>query len=138
MPTWTPKLAIGVPAIDSQHKELFARADALLTAMSEGKTAQEVKPLLAFLDDYCSRHFTSEERLMREKKYPGLHEHVSQHAVFVKQFQGIMEQFHAKGPSITVSLGIQKLVSSWLVQHIGAVDAKLASFLANQSVSMTI
>ena len=138
MPTWTNRLALGVDAIDSQHKELFARADALLAAMSQGKSAQEMAPLLAFLDDYCSRHFASEERLMREKKYPGLQEHVSQHAIFVKQFRGIVELFHAKGPSITVSLGIQKLVSSWLVQHIGAVDGKLAGFLANHSVSMTI
>ena len=138
MPTWTTKLAIGVPAIDSQHKELFARADALLAAMSQGKSAQEMAPLLAFLDDYCSRHFASEERLMREKKYPGLQEHLSHHAVFVKQFQDIAEQFRVKGPSITVSIGIQKLVSSWLVQHIGAVDGKLAGFLANHSVSMTI
>jgi hypothetical protein len=27
---------------------------------------------------------------------------------------------------------------SWLVQHIGSVDAKLAGFLANQSLSMSI
>ena len=138
MPTWSQKLAIGVPAIDAQHKELFARADALLAAMGQGKSAQEVKPLLTFLDDYCSRHFASEERLMREKKYPGLKEHLAQHAAFVRQFQDVVQQFDAKGPSITVALGLQKLVSGWLVQHIGAVDAKLAGFLAGQSVSMPL
>jgi hemerythrin len=138
MPTWSPKLAVGVPAIDSQHKELFARADKLLTAMSQGKSAQEVKPLLEFLDDYCSRHFASEEKLMREKKYPALQEHVSHHATFTKQFQEIVGHFHSKGPSITVSLGIQKLVCGWLVQHIGAVDAKLAGFLAGRSASTAI
>ena len=133
MPTWNQKLAVGVPTIDSQHKELFARADALLAAMSQGKSAQEVKPLLDFLDDYCSSHFASEEKLMREKRYPGLQEHAAQHAIFVKQFQEVVEQFRAKGPSITVSLGVQKLVSGWLVQHIGSVDTKLGSFLMARS-----
>jgi hemerythrin len=137
MPTWTPKLAVGVPAIDAQHKELFARADALLTAMSQGKSAQELKPLLAFLDDYCSRHFASEEKLMRERKYPGLREHAAQHAIFVKQFEDVVGQFHEKGPSLTVSLGVQKLVSGWLVQHIGVVDTKLAGFLNGRSPAPT-
>lgn len=138
MPTWTQKLSIGIPAIDAQHKDLFAHADTLLAAMAQGKSAHEVKPLLTFLDDYCARHFASEERLMRERKYPGLQEHLGQHAAFVRQFQDILRQFDAKGPSITVALALQKLVSGWLVQHIGSVDAKLAGFLAGQSVSMTM
>ena len=106
--------------------------------LASAKSAQEVKPLLGFLDEYCARHFASEERLMRERKYPGLQEHVAQHAAFVKQFQEVVQQFEAKGPSITVALGLQKLISGWLVQHIGAVDAKLAGFLAGKSVSMTV
>ncbi len=137
MPTWTQKLVLGVPAIDAQHRELFARADALLAAMSQGKSAHEVKPLLSFLDDYCSRHFASEEKLMRELNYSGLREHVAQHTVFTRQFQEIVANFQIKGPSITVSLGVQRLVSGWLVQHIGAVDTKLAASVAGRSVSMT-
>ena len=130
MPTWNPKLAVGVAPIDQQHQELFARADALLAAMSAGKSAQEVEPLLRFLGEYCVRHFATEERLMRERRYPAVQEHLDQHAVFTAHFREIVEQFQAKGPSTSVSLAIQKLISGWLVQHIGAVDTKLASFLA--------
>jgi len=136
MPTWTQSLAVGVPVIDKQHKELFARADALLAAMKQGQTSAEVKPLLDFLDDYCSRHFATEETLMREQKYPGLHEHIAQHAQFVKQFQDIVAQFDAKGPSTTVSLALQRLICGWLVQHVSAVDKKLAGFLSDKRVSV--
>ena len=70
MPIWNADLAVGVPDIDAQHQELFRRADALLAAMKERQPAdREVERLFLFLDEYCSRHFASEERLMREKKY---------------------------------------------------------------------
>lgn len=35
--TWTDDLAVGFGLIDSQHKELFSRFNALLQACREGK-----------------------------------------------------------------------------------------------------
>ena len=128
MPTWNPRLVLGVKVIDAEHMELFNRADALLGAMREQRSAQEVKPLLAFLDDYCSRHFENEEQLMRERKYPALAEHAAQHAAFRKQLRGILDRFHFKGSSATVTLDAQQFISG-LVQHIGRNDVQLAGFL---------
>ena len=138
MPTWTPKLAVGVAEIDAQHKELFARANALLAAMSTGKPADEVKRLLAFVEDYCARHFASEERVMREKRYPGLAAHKAQHEDFTRRFQELVAQLQLKGASPTVTLATQSFVCGWLVEHIGKVDMELGKFLAGQTVSMTI
>ncbi|BDG08737.1 bacteriohemerythrin [Anaeromyxobacter paludicola] len=134
MPTWNPTLAVGVNAIDAQHKELFGRADALLEAMKQGRSGDEVLKLLAFLDDYCSRHFACEEKVMREQRYAGYDEHVAQHAIFVKQFQDLVAQFRARGQSPVLTIGLQKLICGWLVQHIGAVDKKLAGALAGKEV----
>jgi hemerythrin len=130
MPAWTPSLAVGHPTIDAQHQELFRRVDELLAAMSSGKPAEEVGRCLQFVDDYCSEHFSAEERLMREKRYPGLAAHVAAHGVFVKDFQVVAESFRAKGPAVSVTIALQRLVSGWLVSHIGSEDRKLAAFLA--------
>ncbi|GEJ58187.1 bacteriohemerythrin [Anaeromyxobacter diazotrophicus] len=138
MPTWNPSLTVGVTAIDEQHQELFQRADALLEAMRAGKSTEEVKPLLEFLDAYCARHFASEERVMRERGYPGLEEHLAQHRTFVGNFQKVAEQFELKGASPTVTIALQQLVCGWLVGHIGAVDKRLGAFLAGQQVRMTV
>jgi hemerythrin len=132
MPTWNASLAIGHEDIDAQHQELFARADALLEAMRSGASAREVKPLLAFLDEYCSGHFASEERLMRARGYAGLDEHLAQHGNFVKQFEIILAQFELKGASPTVTISLQQLICGWLVKHIGAIDKQLARFLEGQ------
>ena len=130
MPTWNPSLAIGVASIDSQHKELFGRADALLTAMRGGKPAEEVFCLVRFLEEYCRTHFSSEERLMRDRKHADLDAHLKEHALFNEKFRALVAQFEQKGSSPTVALGFQKLVCEWLVAHIGASDRKVASALA--------
>lgn len=129
MPLWTPSLALGVPTIDAQHQELFSRTDALLDAMRAGKPAEEVKALFAFLEEYCVQHFGSEERLMSALSYPETADHVGHHAHFVREFGVLKASLLAKGPSITVTLGVQQLVSGWLVKHIGSVDKRLAAWV---------
>ncbi len=129
MPTWTEKLSVGNAAIDKQHKELFAQADALLAAMHQGKPAAEVTEMIKFIDSYCGTHFATEEQLMRARAYPGLQEHLRAHASFVKQFEAIVAQFTVKGPSIGVTVSLQQLISGWLVQHVGTIDKKLGAFI---------
>ena len=130
MPTWNPSLATGVTVIDSQHKELFNRADALLAGMRAGKPAAELGQMVQFLADYCRTHFSSEERLMRDRKYTGAAEHLKQHAIFNEKFNALVEQFRQKGASPTVAIGLQRLICEWLVTHIGTVDKKLAPVVA--------
>lgn len=127
MPIWNPNLAVGVAAIDGQHQELFARADALLAAMRARRSAAEVKPLLDFLGEYCTRHFSCEEELMTARGYAGREAHLAQHRSFVEQFEDIVETFRLKGPAPTVTLAIQELVCGWLVRHIRTVDTSLAA-----------
>lgn len=128
VPMWKASYAIGVPAIDQQHIELFARADSLLQAMREGRGAEECKRLFAFLHTYVAVHFASEERLMAARRYAGLQGHRAQHAEFVRRFQEIVEDFSAQGVKSATVIDLQGLIGSWLVQHIGAEDAKVAAF----------
>jgi hemerythrin len=126
LPTWSQRLAIGVAEIDDQHRQLFARADALLAAMKLRRPADEVRQLVTFLGEYCQHHFRMEESLMRERGLPGLDAHAAQHALFTGHFDDIAEAFERKGPSISVTVDLQDLVCRWLVEHIASVDAKLA------------
>ncbi|MGC3996017.1 MAG: hemerythrin family protein [Anaeromyxobacter sp.] len=137
MPIWNPSLAIGVPAIDSQHQELFKRADSLLAAMAAGRAATEITPLFDFLKAYCATHFASEEKLMKARAYPGMAAHLAQHAEFGKKFEAIEKQFAEKGATSRVVLDVNQLIGTWLVQHIGTVDTKLAQFLGNARSSVS-
>lgn len=129
MPIWRSDLAVGVPEIDAQHQELFARANAVLEAIAPDASPREIRRLLDFLGTYCDDHFGSEERLMRRVRYPGVEQHVLEHAVFVLRFRAIEEELDAHGPSEQLAASLQRLISGWLVQHIAAVDGRLAGFL---------
>jgi len=129
MPTWNPSLATGHATIDDQHQELFARADALIEAMLQGKAAAELAGLVAFLRDYCRDHFAMEEQLMVRAGYPLAAGHAQAHRYFEQRFQELEHALEERGPSARVVLDFKDLIRSWLVNHIGAVDAKLAAYL---------
>jgi hemerythrin len=54
---WNDGLKIGVPLIDSEHKELCSRIDQLLDACNKGQGRAEIVKTVAFLEEYTIKHF---------------------------------------------------------------------------------
>lgn len=126
---WQPSLEIGVPEVDQQHKEIFNRVNALLTAMQQGKGRQEVSELIDFLAKYVVSHFTAEERVMSTNGYPDYEAHRQQHAAFVADFGELKRELEARGSSSLLVIQVQRRVIDWLIQHIGKEDKRIAEFL---------
>jgi hemerythrin-like metal-binding protein len=135
--TWTPKLAIGVPAIDQQHQELFRRADDLLGALSRGDVLDELVRLVDFLGQYVATHFKAEEKLMASRGYPELTRHQLLHQQFVREF-GQLRGEVAKGANSRLGLQLNSMVSGWLVNHVGTEDAKIAAFLGEDRENVSL
>jgi len=129
MPTWNQSLATGHPTIDEQHKELFARADALIEAMMQGRAADEMEELVVFLGEYCQKHFGMEERLMAAGGYPASLQHGLAHREFERRYREIEKALTERGAVAQVVLQTKDLIRGWLVGHIGTVDVKLAEYL---------
>lgn len=132
MPTWIPSMAVGHATIDEQHQELFRRADDLIDAMMNGRAAGEMRQLLLFLRDYCRDHFGMEEGLMASTGYPVAEAHRIAHREFERRFAAIEKAMAEKGPSAAVILDTKDLIRGWLVDHIAAVDTRLAAFLRSR------
>lgn len=126
---WTPKLAVGVEQIDEEHRELFGRVNRLLEAMAQAKARDEVRPLLAFLDDYVSAHFGGEQRLMQQHRYPDAAEHLSQHAYFVTEFKALAAEVRQGGPTALLTIKLNKLLCDWLRDHVASTDKRLGEYL---------
>ncbi|HEX9242362.1 MAG TPA: bacteriohemerythrin [Anaeromyxobacter sp.] len=126
---WTQALAVGVEEVDEQHRELFRRAERLIAALRGGERA-EVVPLLSFLEGYVVFHFEAEERLMRERRYPGLEAHAGAHKQFREAFAEMMARFHRAGPTALLALTVHNWLSDWLRSHIGDLDQQLGRWLA--------
>jgi hemerythrin len=126
---WTPALAVGVEAIDAQHRELFRRAEQLITALRAGDRG-EVVPVLAYLEEYAVHHFEAEEKVMREAAYPGLAEHAAAHQAFQAEYAEMAKRLAKSGPTAYVALTVHNWLSDWLRKHLGGLDLELGKFLA--------
>jgi hemerythrin len=129
MSSWNPSYVVGHPTIDEQHQELFARADALLDAMREGRASQEVQTILDFLGSYVVEHFGTEERLMVAARYPAAAQHKALHEEFVRRYQENVEAYRAKGATSMVVLDLRDMLRGWLVSHVCSADVSMATFL---------
>lgn len=131
--SWREDLALGVEAIDSQHKELLARFDLLLTSCKQGKGSQEVLHLLTFLDEYVISHFRDEEVLQRESGYPGYEAHHREHEGFIARLAELKSRFNSEeGVQIDLVLDTNKLLLDWLIRHISVRDREVGAHLKSQ------
>lgn len=127
--TWTPDISTGVEEIDSQHKELFKRINALLDACAQQKGKEEIGTYLAFLEDYVIQHFSAEEAAMTKAAYAGLAAHKQEHDYFKQRIATIKKEFLEFGATIHVVLLAVRTSGDWLFSHIKKTDREMGAML---------
>lgn len=127
--SWRDDFAVGVPAIDDQHKELFSRFNQLLQACNEGRGKERIGELIAFLKDYTIVHFFDEEALQQEIGYPEYLEHHRQHTEFVARLDKLSTDFSSGGASLTLVLKTNNMLLEWLISHISRTDRKIGEYI---------
>src|SRR5690349_11932266 len=103
---WEENLITGVPAIDEQHKEIFARIDKLSEAIENGGCDVEVEKLLEFLNEYADTHFSDEEKLMSLYQYPDLEEQHQHHEQFKGNITKLLEMLNNNVPTKEIAIRI--------------------------------
>lgn len=133
---WTQDLAVGVEAIDEQHRELFTRITRLLRAIKEKRCREEIDGTIAFLEDYARTHFAMEEKYMQDTGYEGLEDHRGYHRVYMKNLAELKAEAslpRVSGMSYDLSVATNQMVVDWIVDHIMSVDRKFGEFLRQKT-----
>jgi hemerythrin len=130
---WTPEIAVGVEQIDNEHKALINRVNRLLTAIEEGRDAEEIGGLFDFLHDYTRDHFAAEEKLMNAKGYPEMTGHVDEHRNFCTTLDRFEEEFAREGMTTELRCRFDETIIDWLFDHICQRDRALGKFLAGRA-----
>jgi hemerythrin len=126
---WDPTLEMGVPELDEQHREILHRVDALIHAIRQGYSRDEVGRTLAFLREHVATHFTAEQTLMGAVGFPELAEHQAEHESFVRDLRDLETEHELNGASPSLVLRVSGHVTEWLREHLFGSDRKLAAFL---------
>lgn len=118
-------LETGNAMIDSQHKELIDRINDLADNLDNKDKAIE---MLDYLTDYTKFHFSAEEKLQEDLKYPDIERHKAQHAGFVKTVAGLRKKLENEGPTEDFAKQVNEKVVQWLYSHIKVFDRAIADF----------
>lgn len=122
---WKDEYAIGIEAIDEQHKKLFAiaqEAEDLLDLPSKYDKYDEIIKIIDELKDYVNFHFSEEEKVIQAIEYKKFFTHCIQHHDFVIK---IREQGNLKNIDEHQEQEIRtllNLVNNWLVAHVTHED----------------
>jgi len=126
---WNESYSVGINTIDEQHKKLIGIINRLYTSFMEKKQAEDISEIMKELADYTRYHFSNEERLFREKKYPLAAEHTKEHENFIDELYQLKTKFDS-APSV-LTLKVMTFLQKWLKEHILINDKKYIPYLSN-------
>jgi hemerythrin len=135
---WSESLALGVPAIDADHRRLLDAINRLHFLDSAEEDVAALATALGDVLDHTRGHFRREEMLMRLAGYPGYEAHRALHRKAAERAEQWEARCLADPTSARVRIFTETL-SDWLLAHIHTEDVKLKPYVENlqeaQSVS---
>ena len=127
---WGSRLALGLPEIDKQHKELVSMVNELHRAMKMKMGSREAGAVLTRLAEYTVYHFGYEEELFDAHGYPDKVNHKKVHEDLVGKVVAFTKEFEQGRAAI--SMDLMKFLTDWLKNHIMKTDKAYAPFLKNK------
>jgi len=126
--TWSAELETGYINIDGQHRTLFKLVSDLIE-LCQREEKIEINKTLMFLVNYATEHFADEEYIARIYKYPQFEKHKKMHEDFTKTVGVFVEHYERNGDSEVLSSVVNKLIISWIINHIRNEDSKIAEHI---------
>jgi hemerythrin len=122
---FTEQYSVKVKSLDEQHRKLFDLINRLSEAMKASRGKDALGEVFKELDLYIRRHFSREEKYMRQFNYDGAAAHISEHVRFVMRVKAFREEF-ASG-QLALSVRVINYLKQWLIKHILGTDRKYSA-----------
>ena len=128
---WQNSYSVGVKLIDEQHMELIKLTNKLFANCMAGheRSRSTFLDTIGEVVDYTGYHFGTEEKVMERINYPEFSSHKMEHANFVKEVYGKIEDF--KAGKLLAPLNFVYFLRDWVLHHIAVRDKKLGNYLLN-------
>ena len=124
---------INMREIDGQHRMLVMLMADLHDVMKYARGTEIIGDVFDEVVEYTNYHFTVEERLMRDSRFPGYLLHKAVHDDVRARLLDLRAQFE-KGGRGAVSTATLRFLREWLISHIAAEDEAMARHLFGQLV----
>jgi hemerythrin-like metal-binding protein len=114
-----PQFCLGVDSMDSTHQEFIALVNGLGSA-----TDEEFPQLFHELLEHTESHFTAENKLMEEVRFPPIDIHKGEHHRVLEQMRVIGSK--VENGSITTGRTFVLTIPQWFREHAATMDSALA------------
>lgn len=131
---WTESLSVGVPMIDTHHKELFAAFNDLSEAIENGTGGSYIKKLLVFMQYFTEWHFGHEESCAAKHKCAIAQTNQNAHAKFLQILSDLKKQYRESGASDEIARAAHAQLADWLVSHIMTIDTQIGHCVRHSTV----
>ena len=121
--------AVGVPKIDDEHRQIFRLASDLERAIMAGAPASEIQPLVEDLVIHAAKHFSYEERAMRQSRYRLYAWHQQRHNLARARIKALERSIRCGDRDPAIEL--LDFLFAWLSDHARLADRMLAAHLRN-------
>jgi hemerythrin len=131
---WFDNLAVGIYAIDEQHKTLTGRIKVLVAAIKNNVCKYVIEDVINFLEGYSAVCLSAEERYMQIFRYPGYNLHKEQHDSFIADVHQLKKELlnldsSEEHASYYLSVETNRVMVDWARNHILNADKTLGAFV---------
>ncbi len=129
---WRDALSVGDPQIDQDHKHLINLVNEFEAAMAGQVDHRKVARILLGLFNYTQEHFTREEKLQLDIRYPFHDGHRHAHRDLVRSLADILERYSLEKEEERRDAMVREMIAflrQWLVDHIIENDLRMRPYI---------
>ena len=122
---WKAEYAIGIEAIDAQHKTIFEHLLALENSMVKKDSKDIQRFFHTQLADYLKFHFAVEEAMLDALRYPDMKDHLARHGRLGERMRELEMAALRSGSANE----LVHFFEDWFVGHVLADDRQYADYV---------
>jgi hemerythrin-like metal-binding protein len=129
---WSEAIAVGIGAIDTEHRNLFDAINDLQIAVIGHEDRESVSTFLVRVVEGTRDHFASEVALMETVKYNGTMLHALKHQHLMAQIDAVAARYN-RGVDLTEHSLL--FIRDWFIPHIQDADKNFGHWYREHCLS---
>jgi len=125
---WDDSFAIGIEAIDNQHKKIFEHLLAIENSVAKRDPWHILHFFLTQLAASVKFHLAVEEALLEIIRYPDHAQHCDSHARLLEKIDELEDQLQRKASGES----LVGFFETWFVRHVLTDDREFAAYVKEQ------
>jgi hemerythrin len=125
---WNSSFAIGIEAIDDQHKKIFEHLLAVENSVAKRDPWHILSYVLTQLAAYMQFHLAVEEALLEIVRYPGRASHCASHERLMEQIAELEDKLR-RNPSAENLVGF---FENWFIRHVLSADRDYSAYVRKE------